>query len=141
MNNEYEGVPVGTFTVASGVITAVTTSEFNYNGYNVNKKNDSFVEVTYTNGSNWYRIWSDGWTEQGGLKSYGAGNAPQFNGALPLLIPMKSIFSVELTETRYSGYTSSSVVTAVNPTSVTVTSSATGSGASAFLWKIAGYKA
>lgn len=35
-SNEYEGVPVGTFTVASGVITAVTTAEFNYNGYNVN---------------------------------------------------------------------------------------------------------
>jgi len=137
----YNGVPIGTVTVNTGVCTAVTTIRYNYNGYNVNKKNDSFVVETYTSGSDWYRIWSDGWTEQGGLQSYGAGSAPQFNGNLTLLVPMKSIFSVELTETRYSGYPSNSWVTAVNPSSVTVYSSATGSGASAFLWKVAGYKA
>lgn len=44
-SNEYEGVPVGTFTVASGVITAVTTDEFNYNGYNLNTNYNTRTKV------------------------------------------------------------------------------------------------
>lgn len=26
-----------------------------------------YVETTYQNGTSWYRVWSDGWIEQGGL--------------------------------------------------------------------------
>jgi len=62
----YNGVPIGTVTVNTGVCTAVTTIRFNYNGYNVNKKNDCVVVETYSSGTNWYRVWSDGWVEQGG---------------------------------------------------------------------------
>jgi hypothetical protein len=38
----------------------------------VNKVNDlqkSYITETYVNGTSWYRIWSDGWCEQGGLVS------------------------------------------------------------------------
>lgn len=35
-NNEYEGIPIGTVTIASGVITAVTTNKYNQNNYNLN---------------------------------------------------------------------------------------------------------
>ena len=28
------------------------------------------ITTTYSNGSNWYRVWSDGWIEQGGLSPY-----------------------------------------------------------------------
>lgn len=34
--NEYEGAPIGTVTVASGLITAVSTNQYNQNYYNVN---------------------------------------------------------------------------------------------------------
>ena len=30
-----------------------------------------FVKTTYTSGTSWYRIWSDGWIEQGGYNSAG----------------------------------------------------------------------
>lgn len=48
--NEYEGVPVGTFTVASGIITAVTNFVFNYNGYNVNRYSYNLFVPDYTAG-------------------------------------------------------------------------------------------
>lgn len=33
----------------------------------------SVVVESYDNGSNWYRIWSDGWIEQGGYINYPSG--------------------------------------------------------------------
>ena len=31
-----------------------------------------YVKTTYSSGASWYRIWSDGWLEQGGINSVGA---------------------------------------------------------------------
>lgn len=50
-NNEYEGVPIGTFTVASGIITSVTSLPFNDNGYNITKETNAYVRNLLQNSS------------------------------------------------------------------------------------------
>lgn len=37
-----------------------------------NKSLKGFVYETYVSGTNWYRVWSDGWIEQGGIKTVSA---------------------------------------------------------------------
>lgn len=70
-NNEYEGVPVGTFTVASGVITAVTTFAYNYNGYNINRYSFGLLGADLTAGVtkaySGFTAESDGWVYYEGL--------------------------------------------------------------------------
>lgn len=135
----YNGVPIGTVTVNTGVCTAVSTFDYNYNGYNVNKKNDSFVEVTYTDGTEWNRVSSDGWVEQGGIVSYASGGEKTIT--LTLSVTMSNILSVTLTETSLSGFRTTSYVSALTSSSVTVKSNGVASNAGIFLWKVAGYKA
>ena len=38
------------------------------------RTNAVYITQTYSNGTSWYRIWSDGWCEQGGLVASGSGN-------------------------------------------------------------------
>jgi hypothetical protein len=38
----------------------------------------AYIVQNYRNGTNWYRVWSDGWIEQGG-KHFGAGNGTVIN--------------------------------------------------------------
>lgn len=67
---------VGEFSISSGKITSFkpynTFHAVDYNEAN-NKANRDFSNVTkpyvkqsYINGTSWYRVWSDGWIEQGG---------------------------------------------------------------------------
>ncbi len=55
----------GDVTVSSGAAT-VTQFPYNDNYYDVNRNNQSVVIETYINGQSWYRVYSDGWIEQGG---------------------------------------------------------------------------
>lgn len=61
---------IGYVTVASGVAT-VSVFAYNDNKYNVN-----LVEY-YVNGESWYRVYSDGWIEQGGYSQGGPWSAPK----------------------------------------------------------------
>lgn len=76
---EYVKVPVGSFTITSGAISATKIFPFNQNGYNLNSmtwgsvtRNNAVdtlplvIVESYNNGSSWYKVWSDGWIEQGG---------------------------------------------------------------------------
>lgn len=68
-STKYTGVPIGTATLASGIITAVTTFPFNFNG--IGRK---LIE-SYQNGTSWYNVFLQydsytktirKWIEQGG---------------------------------------------------------------------------
>ena len=37
------------------------------NDVNSTLSSKKYVETTYQNGTSWYRVWSDGWIEQGGI--------------------------------------------------------------------------
>jgi len=78
---ETQYVPLGGCVVAGGVITSVFTNRYNVNGYNGAGHN---IVETYVNGTSWYRIYSDGWIEQGDT-AYIAGNR-----TITLLKPFKT---------------------------------------------------
>ena len=56
---------MGDCTISSGLVTALTNRKFN-NGWNTETPH---VVETYQNGNSWYRVYSDGWCEQGGLET------------------------------------------------------------------------
>lgn len=75
-DTEYDGVPVGEVTISGGAITNTTVYKHNWNGVNIiipdcpNLQVNKYPRViidTYSSGTNWYRLWSDGWIEQGRL--------------------------------------------------------------------------
>lgn len=66
VSSEYEFCKVGQVTTSSGAITSVSTCPFNTNGYEAHPQ--TVVIEAYKNDTSWYRIWSDGWIEQGGLR-------------------------------------------------------------------------
>ena len=47
----------------------------------------AYVTETYSNGTSWYRVWSDGWIEQGG---YWVGNPQNYTVEISLLKPYKT---------------------------------------------------
>lgn len=65
-DGEFLDVPLGVVVILANAITSLTTNEYNMDGYSVNKTNDSVITEAYANGTSWYRVWSDGWIEQGG---------------------------------------------------------------------------
>jgi hypothetical protein len=76
----YNKVPIGKVVVSGGTITDLTILPFNVNGvtvvYNGEFSNDEqrpvVIVKTYRNGSDWYRVYSDGWCEQGGRTTISA---------------------------------------------------------------------
>ena len=58
------------------------------------------VTETYVNGTNWYRIWSDGWCEQGGVIS-----AAQNGTTINFLKPFINANYVVVSSQMYRGYT------------------------------------
>ena len=83
---ETQYVPIGTATVASNVISAVTSNRYNVNGYDGVGHN---IVETYSNGTSWYRKYSDGWIEQGGI---------QLKNATTIIITFPVVFK----DTNYS---------------------------------------
>lgn len=83
---ETQYIQLGTATVTNSVISAVSTTPYNQNGYDFNIQTTSaYITKIYKNGENWYRLWSDGYIEQGGLVYYNT--AMQ---TVSLLYPFKS---------------------------------------------------
>ena len=58
----------GNITINSGPITSLCTSNASTTSTATSSK-PAVVVQNYRNGKNWYRVWSDGWIEQGGMNS------------------------------------------------------------------------
>lgn len=104
---DFNDVPIGSMVVEGGVITSVETLP--YNNAEVNEPSDTrpaVVVETYQNGSSWYRIWSDGWCEQGGFVDATAVATITINLLKPYA---NSNYSISLTN-RYNGTGSKSPV-------------------------------
>lgn len=70
-----------------GQLSEVINNKMDRDGHNIANTSAVIIE-TYSNGTTWYRIWSDGWCEQGG-KYYNN------NTAISFLKPFKNtIYSV-----------------------------------------------
>lgn len=146
---KWDFLPIGKVVVANiGTASAtatVTTFIFNWNGYNVNMggcidiaitEQPRVVIKTYSSGANWYRIYSDGWVEQGGATtatSQGTTQSVTYN------IPMKDT-NYCLTLSAGIGAGSGSTNTVIESTSTTGCVIWTGSP-SYYKWYVCGYKA
>ncbi|MGN1125540.1 MAG: phage tail protein [Candidatus Gastranaerophilaceae bacterium] len=76
---DYEGVLIGNVTIKDNAILS-------FNQPQVTVRNSlSYIVETYTNGTSWYRVYSDGWCEQGG--QYGVASA---TGVYTFLKPFKN---------------------------------------------------
>ena len=69
INNDL--VYIGDCTVSSSLVTALKNREFNDSGYIINRYSKAVIIETYVNGKSWYRVYSDGWCEQGGYAGSG----------------------------------------------------------------------
>ena len=79
---------VGNFTQTALENTAGVTTEVLNTKVTVGHEVIEFQEPTAQNNYTWYRLYADGWVEQGGMNSYGTGNTS--NTVIPLLVPMAS---------------------------------------------------
>ena len=92
--------------------------------------NNPFLIKSYSDESgNWYRVYSDGWCEQGGLSDR--------SNIINLLMPMlNSNYNAIIT---ISNASTPSDVRAVNPKDKTVSSFTIVGGAIGIYWKVCGY--
>lgn len=126
-------VYIGDVTVGSGVITAITNNPFNSN-MGLLSSGTSIVE-TYQNGASWYRIYSDGWCEQGGSIPFNTGTG----GTITFLKVFKDTNYTILTGTMGSASHMFNVTSGTfTPSSITWTKSA---AAISGYWEAKGYLA
>lgn len=79
---EYQNTIAGTISVGSERITGMDIKQpfraIDYNDFKSEVENKlqpltkAYITETYKNGTSWYRVWSDGWCEQGGIATGGA---------------------------------------------------------------------
>lgn len=63
-SDTYNKVPIGKVVISGGTIDSLETLKFNDNGVNL------FVVDSGISGYNWYRVWSNGFIEQGGRTDF-----------------------------------------------------------------------
>lgn len=64
---EYDKVYIGSFGITNGNLVNIKNSYISCNNTEVNGQNTPFVVDSYKVVYSWYRLWSNGWLEQGGL--------------------------------------------------------------------------
>jgi len=103
---DFNDVHIGTIVVENGRVTSTIQNNFNDNGINVNRVNQAVVDEYYSSGASWYRLWSDGWCEQGGTVTPTAKT-----GTITLLKSMANASDYTINCQPY--YTSSTTIYAV----------------------------
>lgn len=111
---QYDGVPIGEVVVAGGEVSSVKTYHYNWNGYNVNvKDNENIFQVpgaimrswiadnidytTQQNQADWSIEYSNGYVEQGGRIFFDRPGSST-TGTLSLHIPITKFISLDSNE-------------------------------------------
>lgn len=102
------GISFSTRTSKSGINTNHTMEFRNDGSLSIDNKKMIYVYEVWNNGTSWYREWSDGWLEQGGIRG-----TPLFGGAQQTLTLPKSykntsyiIMGIGVKKSRVWGYVS-----------------------------------
>lgn len=102
---------------------------------NLNSKGIRTVTETYVNGTNWYRVWSDGWTEQGGSQNFPFGTT-----TITLLIPVIVFYTGGIRATiNHTTPESNPMIGILNEGTQIQINTCSGSS-EYFFWKVEGYK-
>ncbi|MBR2299527.1 MAG: hypothetical protein IJ870_03015 [Alphaproteobacteria bacterium] len=83
----------------AGLNAELFNSKLDVSTFNATLSSIPHIVETYKNGNNWYRIWSDGWCEQGGQLLDTSGN----NGTVTFLIEMKDTSYYAMIQAYNSG--------------------------------------
>ena len=103
----------------------------------------NYIKETWVNGASWYRIWSDGWIEQGG--KYTRASATNWNTTITLFKPYKNTnYNISISSAGLAGDKLGEH--GENIENVTTTSfsyyfytGASGDGTTSFYWVACGY--
>ena len=106
-----------------------------YSPPNLTSGKGAYVVQTYKSGTSWYRIWSDGWCEQGGVIHQSAGTS-----TLTYLIEMANATYNIASAAGTSGPTTYALGM-YNITTTGCTYTTTGNTPTTYWWSISGYKA
>lgn len=93
----WKSLPLAEFTVSSGKITSFSPKS-SFRALDANE-NISYVVKSYSNGTDWYRVYSDGWCEQGGWTVTGES---VYGVTVTLLKPFKDTNYSVFTTGRYT---------------------------------------
>lgn len=129
---EYRGLGiVGSVSVSSGKITKFDIKlPFRAIGYS-DLAEAHVVIQTYKNGTSWYRIWSDGWCEQGGR-----GNTANSNVTVNLLKAFKdTTYTVSIGNNTNGAYASPSSCDIVSNSQIRLRCA----GTAEWMWQACGY--
>lgn len=116
------------------ITSAGLTPDSQDNAQLLNALGPRIVE-TYSNGTSWYRVWSDGWCEQGGLTSGITGNT---NSVALLKTFASTSFTVQLTPKSPGAIT---YTPAYNITSASTINIGLYNDTAAVCWRAEGYLA
>lgn len=145
---KYDGVPIGEIVVSGSVVTTVSTYHYNWNGYNINVQEEiniyqrpAVVIKSYKSGNNWYRVYSDGFVEQGGKVTFPSGAATQTKTVTYHIALASNPLSINLTPVPNNSYYADHwYVESFGSSSMVVASGVIGSHETALLWEVKGYK-
>ena len=152
LNNDwttkYDGVPVGEVVVSSGEVSSLTIYHYNWNGYNINVQEEiniaqrpAVVIKSYKSGTDWYRVYSDGFVEQGGRVTFPSGSATQTETVTYHVALASNPLSINLTPVpNNNNYADHWYVKSFGSSSMVVASGVYGSNETALLWEVKGYK-
>ena len=109
----FEDIFLGSIVVSSGVISKLNNVSFNNKWSKMpaselstaNSVKPAVIIENYRNGNSWYRIWSDGWCEQGGVSSVKAINADSGDNIYIQLLKQyaDTSYSISLCEQQSGG--------------------------------------
>jgi hypothetical protein len=133
---ESDIVPLGVVVVNNQKMQSATTYVYNWNGYNVNldcaslqsNEKPRVVVKSYKSSKSYYRLYSDGWIEQG--------NYSNANSSVTFLVQMKNV-NYNIKSANPSGYNESPKFYNLSTTGMTI-ANAGGSGAECW-WEISGF--
>ena len=145
---EYDGVPLGEVVVSGGEVSSLTIYHYNWNGYNINVQEEinisqrpAVVIKSYKSGTNWYRVYSDGFVEQGGRVTFPSGSATQTETVTYHVALASNPLSINLTPVpNDNNYADHWYVKSFGSSSMVVASGVYGSEKTALLWEVKGYK-
>lgn len=97
----------------------------------------SYIVETYQNGTSWYRVWSDGWCEQGGFYDKGAYNTS--NASVTLLKPFTNTnYNISISE-YYASAANVYALLIIGKTTQNITVGKSGSNWQSLYWRACGH--
>ena len=130
---------VGQFSQSATEQTAGLNSELFNGKVDLDGNNATFAHIveTYSNGTSWYRVWSDGWCEQGGMQTT---NLTNNNATVLLLKTMSNTnYSIQISPLKASSSNSYNLCSYGDVTTSSFKIYAQGGIGSTQSWQACGY--